>query len=118
MAPKCRFLQKNLGCDFRCLNLTFCPETGKLLQVGGVVVGSKMDIILTVIDINNIENPIVKNYEACQTLRAPIVQHTSLMNVDKKKNEDCHKIVVFGGGTNCFSFGMHVNSDIIKISYS
>merc|ERR1712098_426178 len=79
-------------------------EAGKILQVGGVVVGSKMDIILTVIDINNIENPIVKNYEACQTLRAPIVQHTSLMNVDKKKNEDCHKIVVFGGGTNCFSF--------------
>ena len=88
------------------------------MQVGGVVVGSKMDIILTVIDINNIETPIVKNYEANQTLRSPIVQHTSLLNVDKKKNEDCDEIVIFGGGTNCFSFGMHVNSDIIKISYS
>ena len=32
------------------------------MQVGGVVIGSKMDIILTVIDINNIETPIVRNY--------------------------------------------------------
>ena len=94
-------------------------DCGKLLQVGGVVIGAKLDIVLTVIDINDIGNVIVTNYEANTTLKAPLVQHTSLLYFDEKKvKKDEEKIVVFGGGTNCFSFGMHVNSDLIKIDYS
>ena len=94
-------------------------NSGKLLQVGGVVIGAKLDIVLTVIDMNDIGNVIVTNYEANTTLKAPIVQHTSLLCFDEKKvKKDAGKIVVFGGGTNCFSFGMHVNSDLIKIDCS
>ena len=71
------------------------------------------------IDINDVDNVIVTNYEANTTLKAPLVQHTSKLYFDEKKvKKDAGKIVVFGGGTNCFSFGMHVNSDLIKIDYS
>ena len=68
---------------------------------------------------NDIGNVIVTNYEATTTLKAPLVQHTSLLCFDEKNvKKDREKFVVFGGGTNCFSFGMHVNSDLIKINYS
>ena len=69
---------------------------------------------------NDIGNVIVTNYEANTTLKAPLVQHTSLLCFDEEnvKKDEGGKIVVFGGGTNCFSFGLHVNSDLIKIDYS
>ena len=96
-------------------------ESGKILQVGGVVIDAKVDIVLTVIEIeNNAHDVFVTNYEAKETLKAPLVQHTSLMHFDdeeeSKQNEG--KILILGGGTNCFSFGMHVNSDVIQICYS
>ena len=59
-------------------------DSGKLLQVGGVVIGAKLDIVLTVIDMNDIGNVIVTNYEANTTLKAPLVQHTSLLCFDEK----------------------------------
>ena len=93
-------------------------NSGKLLQVGGVVIGAKLDIILTVIDLSNIESLIVTNYEAKETPRAPLVQHTSHLLFDEKNEEDGKEIIIIGGGTNCFSFGMHVNSNVIKIVYS
>lgn len=82
-------------------------KNGLLLQVGGVVIAPQ-DIVLTTIDLMTM---MVINYESKQRIRAPIVQHSSAIVNDEY-------ILVFGGGTNCFSFGMHVNSSVIKMIYS
>ena len=76
----------------------------KLLLVGGVNI-YKQDIILTIIDMTDLS--IIQHFESKSRLAAPLVQHCSRLE-DKK-------IVIFGGGTNCFSFGMHVNPYLITI---
>ena len=76
-----------------------------LVQVGGVVI-APTDIVVTKIDL---ATKLVTNYESTVSLEAPLVQHSSFID------EEDEKIVIFGGGTNCFSFGMHVNKTVIKI---
>ena len=45
---------------------------------------AKLDIILTVIDLSDFGNLKVTNYEAKETPRAPLVQHTSHLLFDEK----------------------------------
>ena len=76
----------------------------KLYQVGGVVL-AEIDLILTIVDLTNFV--VLQNFQSSEILSAPIVQHSSIFQDEK--------IIIFGGGTNCFSFGMHVNSHILQI---
>jgi len=78
----------------------------KLFLVGGVNM-YKQDIILTIIDMTNLS--VIQHFESKSRIAAPLVQHCSRLE-DKK-------IVIFGGGTNCFSFGMHVNPHLITIRF-
>ena len=77
----------------------------KLIQIGGVTT-YKNDVLMTIMDLNNFT---AMHYESDARLPAPLVQHCS-------RYED-GKVIVFGGGTNCFSFGMHVNPNVYSIEY-
>ena len=37
------------------------------------------------------------------------------LNLKFESDENSVRIVVFGGGTNCFSFGMHQNKFVIEM---
>jgi tRNA wybutosine-synthesizing protein 4 len=78
----------------------------RLILVGGVV-SCPRDIVVSVIDLNSLH---VVNFEANLRLDAPLVQHSSVYDKDRQS------VIIFGGGTNCFSFGMHVNSSILSFS--
>ena len=42
-------------------------------------------------------------------LEAPLTLHASHVG------EDESAVFIFGGGTNCFSFGMHLNKQVIEV---
>jgi hypothetical protein len=50
-------------------------------------------------------------------LEAPLTLHTSYVVADDDDDaeKNISRIFVFGGGTNCFSFGMHLNSFVIEL---
>jgi hypothetical protein len=60
-------------------------------------------------------------------LEAPLTLHTSHVTVDSADKDDSAslnteananhriRILAFGGGTNCFSFGMHLNKFVIDM---
>ena len=43
------------------------------------------------------------------SLEAPLTLHVS--HIDEEESA----VFIFGGGTNCFSFGMHLNKQVIKV---
>jgi hypothetical protein len=48
-------------------------------------------------------------------LEAPLTLHTSCVVANDDAEKTISRIFVFGGGTNCFSFGMHLNSFVIEL---
>ena len=77
---------------------------GRLVLVGGVVT-TNMEFLVSVVDLVTLQ---VTNFVTNCSLHAPLVQHASA--------QEGKEILVFGGGTNCFSFGMHVNKEILRIN--
>ena len=46
-------------------------------------------------------------------LEAPLTLHAS--NVVDEDDDDVVRVDIFGGGTNCFSFGMHLNKHVVEV---
>ncbi len=80
-----------------------------LILVGGVSPDSDLDQIpsVVIVDLKTFDMNFIEFRPGI--LSAPLVQHCSFYD------ENDEAIVIVGGGTNCFSFGNHVNESIIKL---
>ncbi len=80
----------------------------QLVLVGGVSNAQEPGI-----GIVNLKSKIVREFSIeLIPLEAPLTLHTSYVEEDVDGRV---RVFTFGGGTNCFSFGMHVNKSIIEI---
>ena len=105
--PKSKAVQyeKLTGLFPRFSHSSHMMENGKLILVGGISIAPS-DIILTIIELNTYQ---VFNFEPSIAPSVPLVQHGSICDLDD------NKVHIFGGGTNCFSFGMHCNDRIYSL---
>lgn len=78
-----------------------------------VIVGGTSNAQEPGIAIVDLSNKICREFSVDRVpLVAPLTLHTSHV---VESDENSVRIVVFGGGTNCFSFGMHQNKFVIEM---